>query len=343
MGLVKTKSPKKPATLKDIAQEAGVSAMAVSNVLRGRGRVSEETRHRILLAAERLNYIPNQVAQSLRRAKTNTIGVVMADSSQYVLNNLLKSIERTAAQHDYSVILANTLRNRESETKAVDLLMSKRIDGLLLAAPIATTEEDIDHLNSLGIPFVLLMRTSLNSGVSYVVNDNISGGYLAMKHICEGSHSPVFFIALDSESGREREAGCRKRADELGVKICDDLIFRTGPTIESGYNVMRDILAKGISHGTICCGCDMMAVGAMNAIFEAGLSIPGDFCLIGYDDFDFAKYLRVPLTTIHQPINEIGEEGFKLLHEHISTHDTPPRSVVLPPTLIVRESTIHAI
>ncbi len=327
-------------TLKDVALEAGVSMMAVSKALNNKGGVSSETQKKIEAAAKKLNYTPNLVAKSLRSAKGYTIGVVMSDSSQYVFSKLLQGIESAASEAGYSVLLANSWQTDDkSEHKAIELLVSKRIDGLILAAPVGSATKDIERLKSLGIPFVLLMRTPTLSGADYVSNDNMIGGYESVKYLCETGDKKLFFIALDSSSGHERISGYKKYISEKGQDFGGYYIDAVRPTIEAGYGAMNKILARGVTEGDICCGCDLIAIGAMNAILDNNLAIPRDFRLLGYDDFELTKYLRVPLSTVRQPIFSIGVEGVNLLLKRMENPSLPFQSVILQPELVLREST----
>jgi DNA-binding LacI/PurR family transcriptional regulator len=330
----------KPATLKDLAKKSGVSVMSVSNALNNRGRVSEETKRRIEEIAQELNYKPNLVAKGLRKAQTGTIGVVMSDSSQYVFSKLLRGIEQEASKTGYSVLLANTDQKRDLEIKAIDLLASKRIDGLLLAAPLAVSVEDIERLRSFKAPFVFLMRSSELKGIEFVTNDNLKGGYLSIKYLYETGERNFCFLPINSPSGRKRLEGCKKFLREKNLSIKEYPVESSLPQIEDGYSAMKRLLARGCRNGAVCCGCDMIAVGAMEAVFETRLSVPEDFRLIGYDDFDMAPYLRVPLTTIRQPVYEIGIEGFRLLINRLNQPGMPCRRIILEPELIARNSTL---
>jgi DNA-binding LacI/PurR family transcriptional regulator len=329
----------RPVTIKDLAEKAGVSAMSVSNALNDRGRLSEKTRRHIMKIARELNYMPNLVAKSLRKAQTRTIGVVMSDSSQYVFSKLLLGIEQEASKTGYSILLANTDQKEDLEIKAIDLLVSKRIDGLLIAAPLAVSEEDIKRLESLKVPFVFLMRASGFEGVEFVTNDNLRGGYLGMKHLYETGERNFGFLPINSPSGRKRMEGCEKFLREKNIFIKEYPAESSLPQIDDGYSAMKRLLAGGFRNGAVCCGCDLIAVGALEAIFEANLSVPEDFRLIGYDDFDMAPYLRVPLTTIRQPTYRIGVEGFHLLINRLERPDSPCHKIILEPELIVRNST----
>jgi DNA-binding LacI/PurR family transcriptional regulator len=329
----------KPVTIKDLAEKAGVSAMSVSNALNNRGKLSEETKRHIIKIARELNYMPNLVAKSLRKAQTRTIGVIMSDSSQYVFSKLLLGIEQEASKTGYSILLANTDQKKDLEIKAIDLLVSKRIDGLLIAAPLAVGEGDIERLKSLKVPFVFLMRTSGFEGVEFVTNDNLQGGYIGMKHLYETGERNFGFLPINSPSGRRRMEGCEKFLLEKNIFIKKYPAESSRPQIGDGYAAMKRLLARGFRSGAVCCGCDLIAVGALKAIFEVNLSVPEDFRLIGYDDFDMAPYLRVPLTTIRQPTYQIGVEGFHLLINRLNQPDSPYHKIILEPELIIRNST----
>ncbi|MDW7658195.1 MAG: LacI family DNA-binding transcriptional regulator [Bacillota bacterium] len=330
----------KKVTLKDIATKAGVSVMTVSNVLNARRVVSEETSQRIREIAEQLNYRPNQVARSLRAEETKTIGVVVSDSSQLVLAKVIRSIEEEAAVSGYSVIVANTGQNLEKEKAAIGLLLDKRIDGLILAAPLCTDVQQMQTLAGFGTPLVLLMRTSSAIKVSSVINDNEKGGYEIVRYLLDTRRLPIRFLSLPqhSQSGQSRRMGYRRALAEAGMTMEESDISYCLPTIEAGYEAMRQLVDNGFTAGAICCGCDLIAIGAIRAIQDRGLSVPHDIAVTGYDDIDLADYLSVPLTTMRQPKAELGREGVRLLLELISKPGREPCQIILPSTLIVRNS-----
>ncbi|MDO4277218.1 MAG: LacI family DNA-binding transcriptional regulator [Lachnoclostridium edouardi] len=329
----------KPTTLKDVAKLAGVSAMTVSNALNHKGSLSSQTYEKIMKAVKELNYTPNQVAQSLRNSKSNTIGVVMSDASCYVFSEILKGITAAAAQHNYNILLSNTVQDPSVEAKAIDLLLSSRIDGLIIVAPLNFSQKDIEHLKSLNIPFVILMRTSPFTDAEYVVNDNFSGSYQSLRYLYDTGSRDFFFMTIDSSSGYDRIRGYSHFLSEHGLNFQDFPRDAALPQIQDGYNSMKKIIQQGFHQGAVCCGCDLMAIGAMNAILEAGFSIPGDFRLIGYDDLEMSQYLRVPLTTVRQPFYQIGQEGVRVLQNRLMNSDSPMQSVILQPELIIRQST----
>lgn len=331
----------KRVTLKDIAKEAGVSVMAVSKVLNGKGGISRETSQRVQAIARTLRYRPNQIAKSLRADETKTLGVVVSDSSQLVFAKVIRGIEDTAARAGYSVIVANTDQNAEREKKAVELLLDKRIDGLILAAPLRTDGGEIQDLLLMGPPLVLLMRTSETAEVSCVINDNYAGGYEILSHLLATGSRDIRFLSLPgtSQSGQSRRQGYRKALAEYGLAFDEIRVLECPPAIEAGYQAMNQLLDRGLTGGAICCGCDLIAIGAIRAIQEHQFRIPADFQVTGYDDIDLADYLSVPLTTMRQPKYEIGCEGVRLLLEQIKDPSLPPRQIILPSSFIKRQST----
>lgn len=330
----------KKATLKDIAGEAGVSLMTVSKVLNDKGGFSRETGQRVLEIARRLNYRPNQIAKSLRADETRTIGVVVSDSSQLVFAKVIRGIDEVATRAGYSVIIANTDQNADRERQAVELLLNKRIDGLILGAPMHTGEEDIRELIRYGIPLVLLMRTSMGVDVNCVINDNVLGGYDIMNHLLSTNCGEVYFLSMPRlvQSTLSRLQGNRQAMAEQGSILAEDRIQYCEPFIEDGYQAMCRLLDQGVRTGGICCGCDLIAIGAIRAIQDHQLQVPGDFRVTGYDDLELADYLSVPLTTMRQPKEEIGREGVLLLLDQIHDPARPPRQIVLRSTLVRRQS-----
>lgn len=327
-------------TLKDVAREVGLSVMAISKALNGKGGVSEASMARILEAVRRLNYTPNSIAKSLRMGGSGSIGVVVSDSSHAVFATVVKGIEETAAARGYSIILCNTDQDREREMRAIEVLRSKRIDGLVLAASKLTRASDLPFLRSTGIPIVFVIRRSETRELDYVVNDNVLGSYLMASHLVERAGAQPRFINLpeDSPSGDDRLVGYRQALEERGLAFDPGMVMRVSPTIDEGRRAMGAIIASGERSGAIFCGCDMIAIGVIEAILERGLGVPGDFLVGAYDDIDFAPYLRVPLTTVRQPKYEIGRAGAELLIERIADPSLPARQLILKPELVLRQS-----
>lgn len=332
---------KKKTTLKDVAREAGVSAMSVSKALNNKGGLSEDTRKRILETAKRLNYTQNMIAKSLRVDETKTIGVVLSDSSELVMGKVLRGIQDAASENEYSVIIANTDHVEAVEHKSVEVLVNKRIDGLLLVAPVSASTEDVAWMKTFSTPIVLLMRQSKEKQLDAVINDNFLGGYQMISHLVQRGAKKIAFLPLDetSQSGGERLNGGKQALKEMGIPFDSEKVFFTRPFIENGYKNAKRLLKSGYEFDALVCGCDMIAIGAMKALKEYGKKIPQDVKVTGYDDVELAGYLQVPLTTMHQPLYEIGYQGMQVLLERIQRPQMPIRKIVMESKLTIRDST----
>ena len=329
-------------TLKDIAQAAGVSAMTVSKALNGKPGVSEDRRKEICDIAERMNYAPNLIAKSLRVDETKTIGVVLSDTSEMVISKVLRGIQDGATNHGYSIIIANTDHQPERELQSIRTLLSKQIDGLILVAPTLYTNEHIAFLKSFGIPFIFLMRKNDHSEIDTVINDNYLGGYQSIAHlVSEGCRSFQILSLSNSQSSQEREKGYWQAFSDFKISASPKQFHAVTPFVEAGYNAAKQLLAQGVRFDALVCGCDTVAIGAMDALLEAGVKIPSSVRLIGYDGIDLARYLRIPLSTIAQPLYTIGLNGIEILLDRIRFPQMPVRKLVLKSELVVRRST-HA-
>ncbi|MEA4966074.1 MAG: LacI family DNA-binding transcriptional regulator [Oscillospiraceae bacterium] len=327
-------------TLKDIAREAGVSAMSVSKAINHKPGISAEKRAHILEIAAQMHYSPNLIAKSLRVNKTKTIGVILSDSSEMVTSIVLRGIQDVAQANGYSVLLANTDHKIEREREAIDTLLSKQIDGLLLVASALHSDADVTALRKLPIPFVFLMRKNDHMNIDSVINDNCLGGYQSILHLAkEGCQRFQLIGLVNSQSSMEREKGYAQAFRDC--KIPPDHIFaaHTDPFIQSGYETMNAILAEKRRFDAVVCGCDTVAIGAMESLLEHGLHIPQDVRVIGYDGIYLAKYLRVPLSTVEQPLYQMGSSGMEILLDRIRFPDMAVRKIVLKSELVIRAST----
>jgi LacI family transcriptional regulator len=333
---------RKISTLKDIAKELGVSATAVSKALNNKGGISKELVDKVKEKAKELNYKPNNIAKSLKLNNTKTIGVVISDSSYTFFPKVIKGIEDVTSKEGYNIILCNTDSDREKEKKAINVLMNKRIDGIILAASMLTRLEDYDFLNGMHIPFVFLIRKSEAEGADYVINDNVLGAYLMTNHLLkQNKNGRIYFFNINgyTPSSHDRLTGYQKALEGKGIPYDPSLIFNMKPEIEEGYTTIRQLLEKGEDVKTIFCGCDVISIGVMEALIEKGIRIPEDIQVAGYDDIDYAAYLRVPLTTIRQPRYLIGSKGTEVLIDKIRNKVKRVQHVILKPELVIRQTT----
>lgn len=332
---------KKNVTIKDIAKEVGLSAMAVSKALNDKPGVKTQTRDRILQVAKRLNYKPNTIAKSLKLNTTKTIGVIVSDSSSNFLAKVIRGIEDAAEKEGYSIILCNTDSNIEKEKRAINVLVNKRIDGIILVSSMLTSKVHIEFLQQIGVPYLFLVRRSESTEVDCVVNDNVLGAYLMISYLIKNNDTKIHFINMsaDSPSAQDRLNGYKKALEEKGIPFDPTIVYNVKPEIEEGYIAMRQLLEKEEDVKTVFCGCDVIAIGAIEALIEKGIKIPEDVRLAGYDDIEFAAYLRIPLTTVSQPKYMIGTKGVEILLRKIKKQTDEVQTIVLRPSIVIREST----
>lgn len=334
------KNSGKIATIKDIAKELGISTTAVSKALNNKGGISIKTVEKVKQTAKALGYKPNIIARSLKLNKTKTIGVIISDSSYTFFPEVIKGIESVASKEGYSIILCSTDNDRDKEKKALNLLQNKRIDGVALVASMLTKKEDYQFLKELNIPFVFLIRRSEAEEADYVINDNVLGAYLMVNYLLRYNKRIHFFnINEYNPSAGDRLIGYKKAHEENKIQFDPSLVLSMNPTIEEGYTCMRQLLERGENVKTIFCGCDVIGIGVIEAILEKGLKIPEDIKVAGYDDIDFAAYLRVPLTTVRQPKNLIGCKGTEVLINKIDNELKEAQHAILKPELVIRQTT----
>lgn len=330
-----------PVTLKTMSEQLNISAMAVSKALRGDPSVSEKTREKVKALAKELNYRPNSIAKSLRTNETKTLGLVIADSSLSLFAPVIDGVENMARQMGYNIILSNAHSSVEEEKEAVRTLISKRIDGLLLAASTLTAPKYKKFLDSFGVPYVYLMRRCEFLEGDYVVSDNVNDVARMIEYLAKTGSKKIHFINLakDIVTSGDREEGYRKGLLDSGIEYDSKLVYHVSPYIEAGKEQMTKILEGKEEVETVFCGCDMIAVGVLESILEHGICIPSEIRLASHDDIELAAYLRVPLTTIRAPKYEIGELGTKRLIEKITGEEETHIQHVLQSELVLRDST----
>jgi LacI family transcriptional regulator len=328
------------ATIREVAESAGVSYATVSHVINNTRLVSQETRNRVLAAMESLNYRPNALARSLRQGKTNTLGLVLPDSANPFFAEISRSIEDEAFKKGYSVFLCNTELDTQRELFYVDVLSKKQVDGIIFVAA-GDQADSLEFLVGRNMPVVMVDRNVPNVEIDAVLTDNQLGGYLATRHLLELGHRRIACISGPSSitPSAERMIGYRKALEEAGVGYDERLILRGDYHAQSGMEITHSILKMNPRPTAIFALNDLMALGALRAAAEAGCSVPGDLAVVGYDDLEIARFANPPLTTIAQPKKEIGVQAIELLVDRISQKGRPPSRLVLPPELIVRRST----
>ena len=334
---------KKKPTIKDIAKLVGVSATTVSMALNHHPRISRKTRDRIVVIAEELHYCPNYVARSLVSRQSKTLGLVITSIMNPFYPELAKGIEDKAMELGYSVILCSTSYDPRLQKHFIDLLRSKGVDGIVFSA-VEINDPDIKPLLDDNFPFVLVNRRihnpELEKMIDYAVLDNFSGGYMAMQHLKKLGHRRVAIIAgsFAISTAMERTEGAKRAMIDGGLTIEPELIVECHFSKEKAYEATRNLLARELPPTAIFSQNDYMALGVREAVFDAGMSIPEDIALVGFDNIAASALRGVDLTTISQKKYEMGTMAIEILCKRIADSAAPVSQIILQPEIVVRKS-----
>ena len=326
--------------MKDIAEKVGVSLNTVSKAINNRPYVSEKTRELILNTADELNYSLNDIARSLAKKKTNTLGVLLFDIGDTYFAEVLNGIENIARKNGYSILLCNANHDSDVEYQSIKVLLEKRVDGLLIS-PTQMDNRYVDILKNINIPFILLNRRTDSLECNYVVNDYIYGSYIAVDYLIKKGYKDIYFIHSHSQSStsNERIEGCKKACKKNKIQLDSLKIFYCDRNLDEYYSLIKNKINYYGNMIGIFVWDDDMSVGVYKAIIEKGLKVPEDVGIIGYDNIKASKYLIKPLTTINNPSYEIGLKAAKILIKNIKSENSfKTHRIVLKPELIIRET-----
>lgn len=329
------------ATMKDVAQRAGVSVATVSHVINNTRFVSDPLRQRVERAMEELDYQPDAVARSLRRRETHTIGLIVPDNSNPFFAEVARGIEDRGFELGYSVILCNSDSKVQKELEYLNVLTSKRVDGIVFIAATARSQH-VESLVNSGIPVVIVDRKMPSVRADAVLVDNFHGGYEATRHLLDLGHRRIGCIAGPSDltPSADRVAGYRMALEEFGVDPDDDLVVRGDYYASSGERAVWRFLELDRPPTAIFACNDLMAIAAMKTLVDNGLRVPQDVAVVGFDDIALASYVNPPLTTVAQPKYEMGTITVDVLLQRVKGEGPEERQeILLECQLVVREST----
>jgi len=331
-------------SIKDIAKVAGVSHSTVSRALSDSPLVKTETRSRIQSLAREMGYSPDAWARSLVMGLTRTVGVVVTTIADPFVAEVMQGIESTAYGHGYTVILATSNSEPTRELAAVEMLRSKRVDGVIVTSSRVGALYQ-EHLERIGAPVVLLNNHSEQSGryTFSVTVDNQHGGHLATQHLIELGHRRIAYVTgpAGTSSNEGRLAGYHQALVEAGLAPELGLVISGAGRIEAGEQAFLALVALAEPPTAVFCYNDMTAIGLLRAAREAGLAVPQDLSVVGFDDIPFASYMYPSLTTIAQPKFEMGEQAMQMalaLMSAKSLSGAEVSDVVVKGQLIVRQS-----
>lgn len=327
-------------TIRQVADKANVSPTTVSHVINQTRFVAPETEERVRKAMLDLNYSPNIIARSLRRGETKTIGLIIPDSANPFFAEYARYLEESAFHMGYSLILCNSNDNIEKEHRYTDVLLNKQVDGIIFL-PTGDDKQSVQTLINRHMPVVLVDRILENIDVDAVITNNYQSGYLATRYLIENGHKRISIIRGPAEISLsvQRLKGYMKAMKEAGLDVSPGMQTSGDFQIESGYEAAKILMNQSPLPTAIFACNDLMAIGAMKGVREAGFLVPGDISLVGHDNIELTTYFQPALTTISQPIEELACKAIDLLLERIKQPDLPARQVVLPNKLVIRQST----
>jgi len=326
------------ATIYDVAKAAGVSIATVSKVINNTGNMRDTTRQKVKETMEKLNYQPSLMASALTGKGTETLGLLVPDISNPFFSEIAKTIEDRAHESGMSVIICSTDENNEKEKKYVELLQRKQVDGMIVASSFHNIEI-LKGVVDRKIPLVMLTQDDAGLGVTSISVDDFKGGYEATLHLLSEGHRDIVIIAEYAKSSKHRIYGYLEAHKEQGIKTSEENIIRTVASIENGRECLRKIVEKGkVPTGIFACN-DLIAVGVIQEAKEMELNIPEDLSIVGFDNTILATTTVPGLTTIAQPITEMGKRVVDVIISEIKDKNQTKEHVLFRPQLIIRGTT----
>lgn len=324
-------------TIRDVADEAEVSVATVSRVFNGKDTVRDATKQRVLDAARRLDYLPNETARNLRAQKTQTVGVLLPNMHGEFFAQISRGLDRRATEHGHHVLVSNS-HTDEAEAKSVLRSLRGRVEGLIILWP----RLDIDFLEDLvpsGLPIVLLSTSAAQSRFRSLAFNNRAGAYSAVQHLAQHGHDRVAILTGDPVNfdAQERLAGYRDAVRDLELEANPAFELEGDFTQESGRSAVKQLLNADPQPTALFASNDSMAVGALRGLHEAGVQVPGDVAVIGFDDIPSARYATPSLSTVDAPAQMLGEQAMETLLRDAAGEDTRSHRT-LDTRLVRRES-----
>ncbi|WP_346095480.1 LacI family DNA-binding transcriptional regulator [Streptomyces olivaceiscleroticus] len=330
-------------TIKTVAARAGVGRTTVSRVINGSTLVSDEARAAVLAAIDELKYVPNSVARGLVTSRTNSVALVIPESESRlgaepyfaaVIRGVSTGLADTRTQLQLILVRDQGERDRLTESVA-----ERRVDGVLLAS---VHEDDPlpALLEGMGLPTVLAGRRSPEESLSHAHADNVGGARAAVRHLLDRGRTAIATVTgpMDMDVGRGRLQGWQDALREAGARPGERLVARSDFTEEGGRTAVRALLARAPELDALFVASDVMAVGALAELRAHGRRVPEDVAVVGFDDSFIARHTSPPLTTVRQPVEELGTTIARILLAEIADPDTPRQRITLPTELVVRES-----
>ena len=326
-------------TIHDVAKRAGVAPITVSRVINNSGYVSKGTRERVEIAIAELEYVPNVIARSLRSKRTNTLALVLTDITNPFFTIIARGVEDTASEAGMTVIYCNTDESELEEEKYLQLLLQKQVDGILLV-PACSVSKSVDLIQEQGTPVVVLDRNIPGVQVDKVRGDSVGGAYQLVKLLLDLGHTHIAALSgpADVSTAEDRVTGYRRAWEEAHF-LDNEIVYFGAFTQASGFEMAQKALSHSPRPTAIFAANNFIAYGALKALREAGLEVPGAVAMVAFDDLPPGLVLEPHLTVASQPAYEMGRKATQLLLNHLQAESPEPfQEIILPTELIVRRS-----
>ena len=330
----------KRATIRDVANAAGVSLSTVSRVLNEHPAVNGDLQKRVLDAIKQLDYQPNRSAQRLRSNMSSVIGLIISDIENPFFTSIVRGVEDVAYGQQMTVVLCNTDEDPKKQERYVDVMAEERVAGLIIAPAYGDSINSLNRLRDSGIPIVLLDRNIGANKIDAVLVDNAAGAYTATKHLLSLNRKRIALVNGDThiKTFEDRYKGYHKALEDAGIKPNKNYIIEVHPRIERSFQAAVDLLQMHDRPDAIFAGNNLITVGVLKAIKQLKLKIPEEIALVGFDDMPWSSELCPPVTSIAQPTYELGQEAARLLIRRINDSNAFQQTITLATRLIVRES-----
>lgn len=331
-------------TIRDVAERAGVSVGTVSNALNRPDLVAEDTLERIRETIREIGFVRNAAARQLRGVRSHAIGLLVLDIDNPFFTEVARGVEAAAREVDHLVILCNSAGDRSRESKQLRLLEEQRVAGVLITPAGRQASKLHQQIRTRGTPLVLLDRRSARRDCCSVAVDDVKGGELAGEHLASIGHTEIALINGPEEISQcvDRRLGFLAALERRSLKLAEACDIEVPElTIAAGVSAAEALLARRNLPTAVFCANDLLALGAERALIAAGLRVPDDIAIVGYDDVAFAGLAFVPLTSVRQPAYELGYRAAQLLLDEASRQSHLHQHVLFTPELVVRQSTVH--
>jgi DNA-binding LacI/PurR family transcriptional regulator len=329
----------RPATIRDVAARAGVSHQTVSRVINDNPNVADGTRERVLTAIRELGYVPSPMARGLISNQTRSIGVVADDISDQFFARVVAGAEAEARRRGYYLMIGS-VEPDDDHRAYLRLMLERRVEGLILARPsVSLSSDELLPAKKGGVPIISVAAEL--PGFSLVDVDNIQGGYDATRHLLDRGHRAIATVLGPREwpSSAARFDGYRRALGEAGLAEDTALVEHASDWgLESGRAAAASLLQRGVAFTALFAHSDLIALGAIRQLRESGRRVPEDVSVVGYDDLPVAAYVDPPLTTVHQPMHEVGALAAALVLNQLAGRDGAAGTHLLPAELVIRES-----